>query len=88
MATDSTEFEKSIRIPFQKDGFDDVQMCIRDRENRESESARAYGRYQNVFLTGEELADLQASFPTVWGQYIEKLSEYMASTKNSKDRMS
>ena len=27
----------------------------------------------------EELADLQASFPTVWGQYIEKLSEYMAS---------
>ena len=42
--------------------------------------ARAYGRYQNVFLTDEELADLQASFPTVWGQYIEKLSEYMAST--------
>ena len=32
------------------------------------------------FLTDEELADLQASFPTVWGQYIEKLSEYMAST--------
>ena len=24
-ATDSTEFEKSIRIPFQKDGFDDVR---------------------------------------------------------------
>ena len=42
--------------------------------------ARAYGRYQNVFLTDEELADLQASFPAVWGQYIEKLSEYMAST--------
>ena len=42
--------------------------------------SHAYGRYQNVFLTDEELADLQASFPTVWGQYIEKLSEYMAST--------
>ena len=38
------------------------------------------GRYQNVFLTDEELADLQASFPAVWEQYIEKLSEYMAST--------
>ena len=25
VATDSTEFEKSIRIPFQKDGFDDVR---------------------------------------------------------------
>ena len=44
------------------------------------DKARAYGRYQNVFLTDGELADLQASFPTVWGQYIEKLSEYMAST--------
>jgi len=39
-----------------------------------------YGRYQNIFLTDEELADLQASFPAVWEQYIEKLSEYMAST--------
>ena len=60
----------------------DKRLDIRDKsiENRESENARAYGRYQNVFLTDEELADLQASFPTVWGQYIEKLSEYMAST--------
>ena len=60
----------------------DKRLDIRDKsiENRESESAHAYGRYQNVFLTDEELADLQASFPTVWGQYIEKLSEYMAST--------
>jgi hypothetical protein len=50
------------------------------REIEKGHSARAYGRYQNVFLTDEEMADLQASFPTVWGQYIEKLSEYMAST--------
>ena len=50
------------------------------REIEKERSARAYGRYQNVFLTDEEMADLQASFPTVWGQYIEKLSEYMAST--------
>ena len=42
--------------------------------------SRIYGRYQNVFLTDEELADLQTSFPVVWEQYIEKLSEYMAST--------
>ena len=59
---------------------DRVRERDKSIENRESESARAYGRYQNVFLTDEELADLQASFPTVWGQYIEKLSEYMAST--------
>ena len=52
----------------------------RKREIEKGHSAPAYGRYQNVFLTDGELADLQASFPTVWGQYIEKLSEYMAST--------
>ena len=50
------------------------------REREKGHPAHAYGRYQNVFLTDGELADLQASFPTVWGQYIEKLSEYMAST--------
>ena len=50
------------------------------REIEKGHPAHAYGRYQNVFLTDEEMADLQASFPTVWGQYIEKLSEYMAST--------
>ena len=60
----------------------DKRLDIRDKsiENREGESARAYGRYQNVFLSDGELADLQADFPTVWSQYIEKLSEYMAST--------
>ena len=53
---------------------------IRPPEIEKGRPARAYGRYQNVFLTDGELADLQASFPTVWDQYIEKLSEYMAST--------
>ena len=53
---------------------------IRPPEIEKGRSARAYGCYQNVFLTDEELADLQASFPAVWEQYIEKLSEYMAST--------
>ena len=50
------------------------------REIEKGHPAHAYGRYQNVFLTDGELADLQASFPAVWEQYIEKLSEYMAST--------
>ena len=53
---------------------------IRPPEIEKGHPAPAYGRYQNVFLTYEEMADLQASFPAVWEQYIEKLSEYMAST--------
>ena len=49
-------------------------------ESRGSDGARAYDRYEHVVLGDEELADLQASCRTVGGQYIEKLSEYMAST--------
>ena len=55
----------------------------REREKVRPETghpSHTYGRYQNVFRTDEELADLQVSFPAVWEQYIEKLSEYMAST--------
>lgn len=66
------ELEKEIEI--------EIKREIEKGRPETGRTARAYGRYQNVFLTDEELADLQASFPTVWGQYIEKLSEYMAST--------
>ena len=58
----------------------EIKREIEKGRSESGRTARAYGRYQNVFLTDEELADLQASFPTVWSQYIEKLSEYMAST--------
>ena len=44
-----------------------------------SEHAPAQGRYKNVFLSDLELAELQAEFPVVWQEYIERLSEYMAS---------
>ena len=38
------------------------------------------GRYQNVFLTGQEQAELQNEFLGLWREYVERLSEYMAST--------
>ena len=49
-------------------------------EVREGACARARGRYGNVFLTEAEVTELQADFPAVWQEYIERLSEYMAST--------
>ena len=64
------ELEKEIKIKREIEK-------VRPETGRPSHT---YGRYQNVFLTDEELADLQDSFPAVWEQYIEKLSEYMAST--------
>ena len=61
--------------------FRDKEIRDKSIENREGVCARAvYGRYQNVFLSGAELSELQADFPTVWQEYIERLSEYMAST--------
>ncbi len=46
----------------------------------EGTRARARGRYQNVFLSVAELTELQAELPDLWQQYVERLSEYMAST--------
>lgn len=49
--------------------------------SRVSENTRTvYGRYQNVFLSDTELAELQTELPNFGQQYVEKLSEYMAST--------
>ena len=53
----------------------------KDRELDKGHPAPAVlGRYQNVFLSDREQTELQADFPTVWQEYIERLSEYMAST--------
>ena len=58
----------------------DKEYRDKSLENSEGEHARTLGRYQNVFLSAGELSELQADFPTVWQEYIERLSEYMAST--------
>lgn len=57
----------------------DKSLEIRDKENRECGSAHAYGRYQNVLLTSEELSELQTELPALWQTYVDRLSEYMAS---------
>ena len=53
---------------------------LKNNLSRVSESAHVRGRYQNVFLSDTEIAELQAELPDLWQQYVEKLSEYMAST--------
>lgn len=58
----------------------DKRLEIRDKENRECVGTPAYGRYQNVFLTDDELTELQKELPALWQTYVDRLSEYMAST--------
>ena len=50
------------------------------REIEKGHPARAYGRYQNVFLTDTELAELKEEIPDRWEYYIDRLSGYIAST--------
>lgn len=58
----------------------DKRLDIRDKENRECVGTPAYGRYQNVFLTDDELTELQKELPALWQTYVDRLSEYMVST--------
>ena len=51
-----------------------------EREKEQGKTAHAYGRYQNVMLSGEEISELQSELSTKWNYYVEKLSEYIAST--------
>ncbi len=39
-----------------------------------------YGEYNNVLLTDEQMEKVKKEFPQDWGQRIERLSEYIAST--------
>lgn len=62
----------------------ELEIEIEIEKERELEKGHAapaaLGRYQNVLLSAGELSELQTDFPAVWQEYIERLSEYMAST--------
>lgn len=57
--------------------------------NADSKPARhKYGQYQNVLLSDEDYAKLQAEFPDDFMERIERLSEYIASSgKKYKDHL-
>ena len=73
--------QKTIPLMDRKLSTNKLTSNIRElTEGREGVCARARGRYQNVFLSDTEVSELQAELPDLWQQYVEKLSEYMAST--------
>ena len=51
--------------------------------SRESEAPATYGRYENVFLTDTEYAELLREFPDRLDRLISELSSYMESTGKS-----
>lgn len=73
--------QKTIPLMDRKLSTNKLTSNIRElTEGSESVCAHARGRYQNVFLSDTEITELQAELPDLWQQYVEKLSEYMAST--------
>ena len=51
--------------------------------SRESEAPATYGRYENIFLTESEYAELLRDFPDRLDRLISELSSYMESTGRS-----
>ncbi len=51
-----------------------------ERELEKGQATRIYGRYQNVVLSDKDLSELKEELPDLWQTYIDRLSEYMAST--------
>ncbi|MDY3918828.1 MAG: replication initiator protein A [Candidatus Limivivens sp.] len=75
-----TDRQKTISITDRKLSSSNKEKNNIKRTNSESKDNRtAYGFYQNVFLTTEELSALQSEVPH-YQEYIEKLSRYMASS--------
>ena len=53
----------------------------REGEIKTGQTAPApFGRYENVFLSEKELAELQEELPGKWEYYIDRLSGYIASS--------
>ena len=75
-----TDRKKTVSVTERKLSSSNKEKNNIKRANSESKDNRtAYGTYQNVFLTAEELSALQSEVPH-YQEYIEKLSRYMASS--------
>ena len=59
----------------------EIEKEIESDKELDSETERGiYGKYKNVSLSPDELSDLKNQYPDFYERYIERLSEYMAST--------
>ena len=75
-----TDRKKTVSVTERKLSSSNKEKNNIKRANSESKDNRtAYGSYQNVFLTAEELSALQSEVRH-YQEYIEKLSRYMASS--------
>lgn len=75
-----TDGKKTVSVTDRKLSGSNKEKNNIKKANTGSKGKRiAYGSYQNVFLSDEDLAALQKDIPR-YQEYIEKLSSYMASS--------
>ena len=67
-----------VRIGKARIGKDNIDICSAPQNNTPPQ--HKYGEYKNVLLSDEELRKLKTEFPEDWGNRIERLSEYIASS--------
>ena len=58
----------------------EIDIEIEKERELETGHPAAYGRYNNVFLSDKELAELKAELPGKWEYYIDRLSCHIASS--------
>ena len=77
-ATDSTEFEKSIRIPFQKDGFDDVRaeysQMLRQQLSK-GNNGLTKRKYLTFGVSGESMRQVKARLDHIQNDLLNMLNQ-------------
>ena len=53
---------------------------VRERGRERNARPAAYGKFNNVFLSDEEINGLKSELPDKWGYYIDRLSLHIASS--------
>ena len=79
---DVSNMEPQVRLGKDRLGESRLGEVIEEAAPPKS-TRHKYGRYKNVLLTDEDLNKLKSEFPHDWGDRLERLSEYMASTGKS-----
>lgn len=61
----------------------DTTKSEAEKSQKKKDVKHKYGSYENVLLSDTEIEKLKAEFPDDWQQWIERVSEYVASSGKS-----
>ena len=80
----ATDIDKSKNKNIDIDNKEKESKEKGDASQKDAKPTRhKYGTYKNVLLSDEDLEKLKAEFPTDWENWIERVSEYVASKGKS-----